>query len=316
MQVRRTPPPLDAHRLQLAGGHQLLGRGTGWADPDPVVVGKVVGAGDPVGPGGASDQLEHRLVLARARARPAPPAAAPARAGRSAPRTGRCDPRSRARRSCRAGRAPCAPPTSSSPSCPWRRGVPSSRSRAVTGPRLSTSLSTRSRSIGSMPGHHLNSRPAKCAIRNRITGHSSTGMNACTCAQYSTTPARPALGRAPQQVDVVGPHPGVERHVVRALEHVDRVDLEHAGARRGCAVKVRRVGGGCRGRRSPGRRARSGGPGERRATARGQTRARHRHRQSASARSRARPAFRGRRTWPPPSASAAAASPACCGRGS
>ena len=44
-------------------------------------------------------------------------------------------------------------------------------------------------------------------------------------------PPRPALRRAPEQVHVVGAHPGVERHEVRALEHVDRVDLQHPRAR-------------------------------------------------------------------------------------
>ncbi len=44
-------------------------------------------------------------------------------------------------------------------------------------------------------------------------------------------PARVALGRTRQQVRVVGPHAGEQRHVVRPLQHVDRVDLQHRGAR-------------------------------------------------------------------------------------
>ena len=69
-------------------------------------------------------------------------------------------------------------------------------------------------------------------------------MNACTCAQYSTIRRGRVLGRAAQQVDVVRAHPGVQRHVVGALEHVDRVDLEHAGALEGAlegAHRGRRV---------------------------------------------------------------------------
>ena len=50
-------------------------------------------------------------------------------------------------------------------------------------------------------------------------------------------PPRPLLCGPRQQagarVGVVGTHPGVERHVVRPLEHVDRVDLQHPGARQG-----------------------------------------------------------------------------------
>ena len=42
-------------------------------------------------------------------------------------------------------------------------------------------------------------------------------------------PARLLLGGAGQQRRVVGAHPREQRHVVRPLEHVDRVDLEHAG---------------------------------------------------------------------------------------
>ena len=87
----------------------------------------------------------------------------------------------------RGSRAPCGPPTSSSPSRPCCRGPPSSRSRAVEAPRSRTWAST----CVDEPGLVRNHAPhrglsRKASIRWRITGHRSTGMKAWTCAQYST----------------------------------------------------------------------------------------------------------------------------------
>ena len=57
-------------------------------------------------------------------------------------------------------------------------------------------------------------------------------------------PRLPGAGSG-QQVDVVGTHAGVQRHEVRSLQHVDRVDLQHAGAFDGAAqgAQGRRVVG-------------------------------------------------------------------------
>jgi hypothetical protein len=46
-----------------------------------------------------------------------------------------------------------------------------------------------------------------------------------------------------EQPDVVGPHPGVEGHEVGAGEHVDGVDLEHAGALHGADERPHRRDG-------------------------------------------------------------------------
>ena len=85
-------------------------------------------------------------------------------------------------------------------------------------------------------------------------------MKAWTCAQYSSTRrvSRPEAG-AREQLHVVGPHPRVERHQVGAGEHVDGVDLEHAGAGEGATERphrrgrVRRVEEALGGERDPAR---------------------------------------------------------------
>ena len=67
------------------------------------------------------------------------------------------------------------------------RGSPSSSWRAVDGPRSVISASSDFSSSGSSAAViHLPRCSRYDAIRCRITGHRSTGMNAWTCAQYST----------------------------------------------------------------------------------------------------------------------------------
>ena len=69
----------------------------------------------------------------------------------------------------------------------------------------------------------------------------------------------PPRGRAAEQVDVVGTHPGIERHEVGALQHVDAVDLEDAGPGHGPVEgaqrrrRVPRVGEALRRQRDPAR---------------------------------------------------------------
>ncbi len=65
-------------------------------------------------------------------------------------------------------------------------------------------------------------------------------MKAWTCAQYSTRRRGRRSDARLSRLDVVGPHPGVERHVVGPLKDVDRVDLEHARAGQGAVKRAHR----------------------------------------------------------------------------
>ena len=244
---------------------------------------------------------------------PAPRPAAPARARRRRTRTAEFAPRPRGRRPGRGSRAPCGSPTSSSPSCPCA-GAPRRRARSPSTPRA------RGPPPGSgPPARRLDaaSRPSagargSASIRCCITGHSSTGMKACTCAQYSTIRRGCRSDARREQLGVVGPHPGEQRHVVGPHQHVDRVDLEHPGAgqrareRAHRRDRVARVAEALRAERDP----------------TGLAAAQRLHGVDPSGQARTvtlragRAASRGRRTSRPPSGSAAAASPGCCGRGS
>ncbi len=117
------------------------------------------------------------------------------------------------------------------PQWSFLRGRPSSRSRAVEAPRSAISAS---RLCDELVGdHRAPPLVATVAVARHPMPHQRPQLD--RHERLDVRPvlhqaARPALGRAADQVDVVGTHPGVERHVVGALQHVDRVDLEHAGA--------------------------------------------------------------------------------------
>ena len=85
------------------------------------------------------------------------------------------------------------------------------------------------------------------AMRQRRNGCSRTGRNDASCAQYSNT----AWRRAVQLVERrprIGPEPAEGRQVVRARQHVHRVDLDDARAarssRRSCRVPTAPAGRG------------------------------------------------------------------------
>ncbi len=90
-------------------------------------------------------------------------------------------------------------------------------------------------------------------------------------------PAWPALRRAAYEVDVVGTHACVERHVVGPLQHVHGVDLEHTGAVQGARERSHRRRGVARVEEALGRQrdATRLGPRERRAGGRVQGRGTH-----------------------------------------
>ncbi len=145
----------------------------------------------------------------------------------------------------RGSRGPCAPATSSSPSAPWcaaPRLNSASRSRAVTGPRSRTAARTPGSRAGSAVKPHL---PRCCAVRRHPVLHHRPqvdGHERLDVGPVLHHPARPALGSPAQQVDVVRAHPRVERHVVGALEDVDRVHLQDAGAAQGALERAHRGG--------------------------------------------------------------------------
>ena len=183
----------------------------------------------------------------RRRSGPAPPGprrAAPARARRRPARTASCDRRSRGRPPGRGSRAPCGSPTSSSPSRPSCRGPPSSRSRAVEGPPSRTWSRTRS----TIAEVGLHPRPPPRAVaeelhpgphhRPQLDRHE--GLDVRPVLDH---PARLLLRGPLEHVGVVGTHPREQRHVVGPLEHVDRVDLQHAGAGEGAREGAHRGGG-------------------------------------------------------------------------
>ena len=114
------------------------------------------------------------------------------------------------------------------------RGSPSSRSRAVEAPRSEISRSRPSVSSS------VTDAPPPLVLAVAVAGHPVShhrpevdrhvGLDVRPVLHH---PPWPGLRRPADQVDVVGTHPGVERHVVGPLQHVDRVDLQHAGARQG-----------------------------------------------------------------------------------
>ena len=122
------------------------------------------------------------------------------------------------------------------------------------------------------------SSPAR-SIRQRSSGWVATGSSDASWPQYSNSRRGARCGGAVQQLRVVGPEAAEQRQVVRALEHVDRVDLdqpdavEHAPQRPAVGLA-----GASAGRRSPAPRAPSGAPGRRRgarAACGGRTASRH-----------------------------------------
>ena len=72
------------------------------------------------------------------------------------------------------------------------------------------------------------------------------GQRACTPRHApSTPPTKDAAGllRPAGASGVIWTHPREQRHVVGALEHVDRVDLQHTGARERAREGAHRRGG-------------------------------------------------------------------------
>ena len=144
----------------------------------------------------------------------------------------------------RGSRGPCGPPTSSSPSrpCaaarrrrgrgPWRpRGPGPGRGPASTRPGLVAQPRPPPRALaeGLHPVPHH---------RPQVDRHE--GLDVRPVLDH---PARLLLRGPPEHLGVVGTHPREQRHVVGPLEHVDRVDLEHAGAREGAGEGAHRRGG-------------------------------------------------------------------------
>ena len=145
------------------------------------------------------------------------------------------------------------------------------RSSPVAPAPIGPSRRTRSRISSTKPGRRSVIRldqPFSLirlrSIRQRRLGCRASGISDAACPQYSNSSALPAPGQPVEQLARVGPEAGEDRQVVRADQHVDRVDLEQPhpvdrpGGRAG-----RRPGRSAAARRSPVRRARSGAPDRR-----------------------------------------------------
>ena len=189
-------PALHRHRGQLPRLDQLVDRDLRARlagrrlEAQAVVVGQAAAARDAVRARGTAYELGDRVLRRRGGRVEDGGGQHPLGDVVERPRTGCCAPRSRRRPRGRGSRAPCATPTSSSPSCSLVRGPvlnSSSRSRAVTGPRSRTASSTRGSRSASAVKPHLPRSERYFSIRCRISGHRSTGIRAWTCAQYSTT---------------------------------------------------------------------------------------------------------------------------------
>ena len=122
--------------------------------------------------------------------------------------------------------------------CPGRGGgrtAPVSRARigpcSATSSSVSATSSGLSRAIREIDPHASRSTSA---IRQRNSGWRSIGISDASWAQYSIS--RRSIFPVPwpamrsRRVAVIRAEPGEHRHVMRAREHVDRVELEHAEA--------------------------------------------------------------------------------------
>ena len=118
-----------------------------------------------------------------------------------------------------------------------------------------------------MPPH---ASSAARAMRQRSSGCSATGSSDASWPQYSNSRRGARCAARSSSARVVRAEPAEQRQVVRALEHVDRVDLQQrrrGRARRRSARRRARPPGA--GRRSPAPPARCGAPGRRRGARRG-----------------------------------------------
>ena len=98
------------------------------------------------------------------------------------------------------------------------------RARARAAPStISSSSSGCSRAMRRMPPH------ASCAarsIRQRSSGCVATGISDASWPQYSNSRRGAYQASLSSASRSYGPEPREQRQVVRALEHVDRVDLQ------------------------------------------------------------------------------------------
>ena len=191
---------------------------------------------------------------------------APARAGRRAARSAAAGPPSPAR-SRTATRSPAWSPTSpttarcaagASPRAPRPR---SARARAPARGRCSTSSGRSSWTRSMLPQASCSAR----SIRQRSSGWRSTPISDASCPQYSNSRRGARWESRSSARGGVRPEPAERGQVVRALEHVDRVDLQQRDPLEHPAQipprPARRPGAG---RRSPARRAPAAAPRRRR----------------------------------------------------
>ena len=242
VQVGRPLPALDPHRQQLAVLDQLVD-GAGCRPAlglQPVVVGQAAHRRHPVGRAPRAGPARGRPPRRRRRARQD--------LGREHPLGQVVD---QLELAVAAGDREVADqeevverlawsPTSSSPSGP-SRAARRRRGRARSRPRASaTSASSRSARSSSTSSHHL---PSLRAVGLHPVLHHRPQLDRHERLDVRPVlhhPARLLLRGPRQQVGVVGTHPREQRHVVRPLQHVDRVDLEHAGAREGARERAHR----------------------------------------------------------------------------
>ena len=307
MQVRRPIPPLDPHRRQLPGLHERLHRRTHVGRGHPEVVPQARQRGHPVRGRGPTHQLARRVLPGRGArgqhmrgehpvgqvvddlelgapagdrevadqeqvvehppgVRPVPPPVSPG--ARPAELSVELP----------GGRGPAVPDRGEQRLLQLRVGLQDAPLAAL-GPVV----------VHPVPHH-----------RPQVDRHERLDVG-----PELHDPARPALSGPTQQLDVVGPHPGEQRHVVRALQDVDGVHLQHAGARQRARERAHGRDG------VPRVPEPLGGQGDPARLRRGED---HAHRPAGLTGCRA--ASRARRTSQPPCGSAAGASPRCCGRGS